>query len=338
MNKVVIIAEAGVNHNGDIELAKKLIDVAAEAGVDYVKFQTFKASNLVSKSAKKANYQITNSKNDDSQFQMLKKLELSEADHHALINYCRLKNIQFLSTAFDLESLDLLVNLGINLFKIPSGEITNYPLLKRVGQLKKSVILSTGMCTMSDIQQAIDVLEEFGTKRDYITILHCNTEYPTPMKDVNLLSMNTIQKEFKTNIGYSDHTLGVEVPIAAVALGAKVIEKHFTLDKNMEGPDHAASLEPAELIQMTKCIRNLELALGSATKQPSDSEQKNIVIARKSIHLAVDLKKGHVLQEIDLIMKRPGDGVSPMQMRMVLGKKLKRDLNADSKLSLEDIE
>lgn len=338
MSKTLIIAEAGVNHNGDINIAKKLIDVAAQAGVDYLKFQTFKAANLVSQSAKKADYQIKNTQDNASQYQMLKKLELSESDHQLLIDYCKTKNVSFLSTAFDLDSLNLLIKLGIQLFKIPSGEITNYPLLKRIGQLNTSVIISTGMCTMQEIKDAIDVLEKYGTKRDNITVLHCNTEYPTPMKDVNLLAMNSIQKEFGVKVGYSDHTLGIEVPIAAVALGASVIEKHFTMDRNMAGPDHAASLEPHELIAMVKGIRNVESALGSAVKQPSTSEIKNISIARKSIHLASDLKAGQILTENDLIMKRPGDGISPMQMMQVIGKKIKKDLSADSKLNWSDIE
>ena len=338
MSKVLIIAEAGVNHNGDIALAKKLIDVAAEAGVDYVKFQTFKASNLVSQSAKKAAYQIKNTQDNDSQYQMLKKLELSESDHKVLIEHCKLKKVNFLSTAFDPDSLNLLIDLGIDLFKIPSGEITNYPLLKRIGGLNKMVIISTGMCSMTEINDAIKVVEEFGTKRENITVLHCNTEYPTPMQDVHLLAMNAIRNEFKVKVGYSDHTLGIEVPIAAVALGATVIEKHFTLDRNMVGPDHAASLEPDELIQMVKSIRNIELALGSAVKQASASELKNINIARKSIHLAADLKAGHIIAETDLVMKRPGDGISPMQMKHVVGKCIKRDLQADSKLNLNDIE
>jgi len=338
MSKVLIIAEAGVNHNGDIALAKKLIDVAAEAGVDYVKFQTFKASNLVSQSAKKADYQLRNTQDNDSQYQMLKKLELSESDHQLLIQHCKEKKVEFLSTAFDSESLDLLIGLGIKLFKIPSGEITNYPLLKKIGGLNKQVIISTGMCSMAEIKDAINVLEEFGTKREHITVLHCNTEYPTPMQDVHLLAMNAIKKEFNVQVGYSDHTLGIEVPIAAVALGATVIEKHFTLDRKMVGPDHAASLEPNELIQMVKSIRNIELALGSAVKQASESELKNISIARKSIHLAADLKTGHVITETDLVMKRPGDGISPMQMKQVIGKKIKKDLEADSKLNLNDIE
>ena len=338
MKPVLIIAEAGVNHNGSIQLAKQLIDVAASSGVDIVKFQTFKTENLVSKDAKMAEYQVSNTKREDSQFNMLKKLELSLDDHHTLIDYCRNKNIAFLSTAFDLESLDQLADLGITLFKIPSGEITNYPFLKKVGQKKQKVILSTGMSTTDEIGDAINVLINEGTKLNDITVLHCNTEYPTPMQDVNLLAMNAIGKEFNVKVGYSDHTPGIEVAIAAVALGAEVIEKHFTLDKNMEGPDHKASLNPEELRQLVTSIRNIEKALGSDVKLPSPSEFKNKNIARKSIHVATFLQKGHVIGENDLVMKRPGDGISPMKIGQVLGKKVKHDLEGDSKLKMEDLE
>ena len=262
MNKVLIIAEAGVNHNGSMENALKLIDAAVEAGVDYVKFQTFKAEKLVSKNAKKADYQIENTQNsNETQFEMLKKLELSHKDHSKLIAYCNEKNIHFFSTAFDLDSLEYLKEIGLDLVKIPSGEITNLPYLRRAAQLFKKVILSTGMCTMEDINAAINVFTQEGILKEDITILHCNTEYPTPMNDVNLKAMISIQQEFGTKIGYSDHTLGIEVPIAAVALGASVIEKHFTLDNTMEGPDHAASLEPNQLKEMVKAIRNIEQAI-----------------------------------------------------------------------------
>jgi len=338
MKSVLIIAEAGVNHNGSIQLAKQLIDVAANSGVDIVKFQTFKTENLVSKDAKMAEYQVSNTKKEDSQFNMLKKLELSLDDHHTLIDYCKKKNIAFLSTAFDLESLDQLADLGITLFKIPSGEITNYPFLKKVGQKKQKVILSTGMSTTEEIRDAINVLINEGTKLNDITVLHCNTEYPTPMQDVNLLAMNTIGKEFNVKVGYSDHTPGIEVAIAAVALGAEVIEKHFTLDKNMEGPDHKASLNPEELRQLVTSIRNIQKALGSDMKVPSPSEFKNKNIARKSIHAAAYLLKGHVIGENDLVMKRPGDGISPMKIDQVLGKRVKRDIEGDSKLKMEDLE
>lgn len=338
MKPVLIIAEAGVNHNGSIQLAKQLIDVAASSGVDIVKFQTFKTENLVSKDARMAEYQVSNTKREDSQFNMLKKLELSLDDHHTLIDYCKKKNIAFLSTAFDLESLDQLAGLGITLFKIPSGEITNYPFLKKVGQKKQKVILSTGMSTTEEIRDAINVLINEGTKLNDITVLHCNTEYPTPMQDVNLLAMNTIGKEFNVKVGYSDHTPGIEVAIAAVALGAEIIEKHFTLDKNMEGPDHKASLDPEELRQLVTSIRNIEKALGSDTKVPSPSEFKNKNIARKSIHVAASLQKGHIIGEEDLVMKRPGDGISPMKIGQVLGKRVKRALEGDSKLKMEDLE
>ncbi|MCO4293110.1 N-acetylneuraminate synthase [Solitalea sp. MAHUQ-68] len=338
-NKVLIIAEAGVNHNGDINLAKKLIDVASDAGVDYVKFQTFKAEKLVSKSAKKAEYQERNiGDGDDSQFNMLKSLELDEATHHELIDYCNQKGIRFLSTAFDLESVDLLNKLGIDLYKVPSGEITNYPYLKKIGSMGNPVIVSTGMADMKEIADALNALKEAGTSQEQITVLHCNTEYPTPMPDVNLLAMKSIQQEFGIKVGYSDHTLGIEVPIAAVALGAICIEKHFTLDRNMEGPDHKASLEPNELKSMVTAIRNIEAALGNGVKHASVSEMKNKDVARKSIHLAKDLSIGHILAEVDLIMKRPGNGISPMELPNIIGLKIKRNLEEDSMLNWEDLE
>jgi N,N'-diacetyllegionaminate synthase len=340
VNKVLIIAEAGVNHNGDINLAKKLIDAAADAGVDYVKFQTFKTEKLVSRQAQKAVYQQQNMQDDtnNSQFDMLKKLELSEEDHHTLVAYCKQKNIRFLSTAFDEESIDLLEKLGIDLYKIPSGEITNLPYLQKIASLKKPVIISTGMATLDEIKEAVYALFEAGADRKRIVVLHCNTEYPTPFVDVNLNAMFSIRKELGVPVGYSDHTSGIEVPIAAVALGATVIEKHFTLDKNMEGPDHKASLEPHELKAMVTSIRNIELALGSELKVPTPSELKNKAIARKSIHLSNALKAGHILSTGDLEMKRPGDGISPMKMNTVIGKKLKSDLPAEHKLSADDFE
>ncbi|WP_295234468.1 N-acetylneuraminate synthase [Sediminibacterium sp.] len=330
--RTLIIAEAGVNHNGSIDIAKKLVDAAAEAGVDFVKFQTFKAENLVSKIAPKAEYQKKNSEFDGNQYEMLKKLELSLDDHHILIDYCKLKNVAFFSTGFDLESLDLLYELGLRLFKIPSGEITNLPYLRKVAKLAEKVIISTGMCTMDDIEKAILVFLNKGFSKDDIVVLHCNTEYPTPMVDVNLNSMKSISNKFNVSIGYSDHTLGIEVPIAAVALGAVVIEKHFTLDRLMNGPDHAASLEPIELIKMVSSIRNIEKALGNSEKKPSNSEIKNISIARKSIHLAKDLKLDHIIVESDLQMLRPGDGISPMEMDNIIGKKIAFDLPAGTKL------
>jgi N,N'-diacetyllegionaminate synthase len=339
MSKVLIIAEAGVNHNGIMENAKKLVDAAADAGVDIVKFQSFKAEKIVSKAAAKANYQKQTTSKAESQFEMLKKLELSEKDHDELIAYCKQKNIEFLSTPFDEESIELLKTKGINIGKIPSGEITNLPYLQAMSKAFPQIILSTGMANMQEIKEAMQILLNAETKKENITILHCNTEYPTPMQDVNLRAMNTIAKELDIAIGYSDHTLGIEVPIAAVALGATVIEKHFTLDRNMEGPDHRASLEPSELKAMVAAIRNIEQAIsGSGVKEPSASESKNIAIARKSIHLLKQLPAGHVLSENDLIMKRPGDGISPLQMDMVIGKKLMKDMAADQKLLLTDLE
>jgi N,N'-diacetyllegionaminate synthase len=339
MNKVLIIAEAGVNHNGDLSLAKQLIDAAAEAGADYVKFQTFKTENLVSVTAKQAEYQKANigDSENDSQFKMLKKLELTHSHHEELISHCASRKIKFLSTAFDMESIDLLVKLGIDLYKVPSGEITNLPYLRKIGSLNKPVILSTGMCVMQEVKAAVKVLEDAGTKQEDITILHCTTDYPTAMKDVNLRAMLSLQKETGCRVGYSDHTLGIEVPVAAVAMGAEVIEKHFTLDRNLKGPDHKASLEPSELKEMIRSIRNVEVALGSGTKGPSEAERKNMLVARKSVHLASSLKAGHVIAEKDLAMKRPGDGISPMELEKVIGKKLLHDLNAEHKLSWSDL-
>lgn len=338
MKKVLIIAEAGVNHNGSIETAKKLIDAAVDAGVDYVKFQTFKAEKLVSKSAKKANYQIDNTLDrDESQYEMIKKLELDRDTHEQLMSYCIERGIKFLSTAFDLDSIELLDELGIDLFKIPSGEITNLPYLIKIATKDKPVILSTGMCNLSDIEVALKVLEENGKRKESLTVLHCNTEYPTPMADVNLKAMNTISDAFKVSIGYSDHTLGIEIPIAAVARGAVCIEKHFTLDRNMDGPDHRASLEPAELKAMTQAIRNIEVALGNGIKQASASEQKNILLARKSIHTSKKILKGAILQEDDLVMKRPGHGISPMDIHHVLGRIAKTDLMSDTLITFQDL-
>ncbi|QLC67464.1 N-acetylneuraminate synthase [Flavobacterium sp. LPB0248] len=340
MSKVIIIAEAGVNHNGDIQIAKKLIDAAVEAGVDYVKFQTFKADNLVSKSAKKATYQTVNiNDGDDSQYTMLKNLELSHEDHLELMSYCSERNINFFSTAFDVEGVKYLNDLGLTFFKIPSGEITNYPYLKAVALCKKPVIMSTGMCSEKDIENALEVLVKFGLAKEMVSILHCNTEYPTPMKDVNLKAMLSIKEKFQTQVGYSDHTLGIEVPVAAVALGAQIIEKHFTLDKTLPGPDHVASLEPHELKDMVLAIRNIELATsGDGEKVPSESETKNIAIARKSIHLNKNLKKGHILTDNDLISLRPGDGISPMEWEKIIGKKLIQDKIEFDKLSFSDIQ
>lgn len=328
MTKTLIIAEAGVNHNGDINLAKQLIDIASEAQVDYVKFQTFKTENLVNKVAKKADYQKTNTGNNDSQFQMLKKLELSQENHHVLIEYCKGKNVKFLSTAFDFESIDFLKN-KLDFYKIPSGEITNLPYLEKVAQLNLPIVMSTGMASLDEVKAAFDVLNKNGITKENITILHCNTEYPTPMNDVNLNAMLTIGKELNVKFGYSDHTLGIEVPIAAVALGAVVIEKHFTIDRSMEGPDHKASLEPNELKVMVSSIRNIEKALGSGIKVPSESEKKNITIARKSITALTPIKKGEVFTEQNITVKRPGTGISPMKWYELIGTKALNDYNSD---------
>lgn len=339
MSHVIIIAEAGVNHNGSLDMAMQLIDAAAEAGVDYVKFQTFKADKLVSRDAGMADYQKTNTGTDESQYEMLRKLELSAEHHEVLIAYCKKKQVEFLSTAFDLDSIDLLVSMGITLGKVPSGEITNKPYLEKMARSFERIILSTGMCTMEEITDAIGVMEANGKRRDEITVLHCNTEYPTPMQDVNLKAMHHIASVCGTAIGYSDHTLGIEVPIAAVALGATLIEKHFTLDCTLPGPDHRASLEPAALKAMVSGIRNIELALsGDGFKKPSASEAKNMAIARKSIHLAQDCATGHVLRASDLMMMRPGDGISPMRMDDVIGKTLKHACKANHKLSSEDFQ
>ena len=337
-NKVLIIAEAGVNHNGSYENAKKLILAGAEAGVDYVKFQTFKASNLVSKDAEKADYQKRNTNDESlSQFEMLKKLEMPEKWHYDLKKYAESLNVKFLSTGFDEESIDFLESIYIDLFKIPSGEITNKPFLEHISKKKKPIIISTGMADLKEVRAAIEVLQKNGTRKSSITILHCNTEYPTPMTDVNLKAMLTLKDVFDVNIGYSDHTLGIEVPIAAVALGAKVIEKHFTLDKNMDGPDHKASLDPLELKQMVRAIRNIEKAIsGNGIKEPSVSELKNIQIARKSIHTNKPLLKGELLKREDIIMIRPGDGISPMDMDSYINKKLAKDLPAGSKICKTD--
>jgi len=331
---VFIIAEAGVNHNGSLEFAKKLVDAAVEAGADAVKFQTFKAENLVSKEAKKAEYQVKNTGNNESQYDMLKKLELGFDEFIELKRYCDEKGIMFLSTPFDFESIEFLDKLGLEIFKIPSGEITNYPYLREIAKLKKRVILSTGMANLCEIEQAVDVIEKYGTNRENIIILHANTEYPTPMEDVNLKAMLTIKEAFKVNVGYSDHTLGIEVPVAAVAMGAVVIEKHFTLDKNMEGPDHKASLEPDELKAMVKAIRNIETALGNGIKKPSKSESKNIEIARKVIVAKKDIKKGEKFSEENLTVKRAGKGVSPMKWEEIIGKVANRNFKEDEKIEL----
>ena len=328
-SKVFIIAEAGVNHNGSLDLAKKLIDVASESGADAVKFQTFKAEKLVSKNAQKADYQKQTTNKTESQFDMIKKLELDMDTHKELIAYCETKNIMFLSTPFDHDSIELLNDLGLEIFKIPSGEITNLPYLRHIGKLNKKVILSTGMADIGEIEDALDILINTGTKKENITILHANTMYPTPMEDVNLKAMVTIGNTFDIAYGYSDHTLGIEVDIAAVALGACCVEKHFTLDKMMEGPDHKASLEPHELKSMIKAIRNIELALGSCVKKPSKSEIPNMQIARKSIVAKKDIKKGDKLSEENITIKRPGNGINPMRWDEVVGTIAAKDYKED---------
>ena len=337
MKHTIIIAEAGVNHNGSIELAKQLVDKAVDAGVDYIKFQTLKASKLVTKAAKQAEYQQKNiGKGGDSQYQMLKKLELSPTDHHVLISYCKEKGIKFFSTAFDFDSIEYLHSLHLGLWKIPSGEVTNYPFLKRVAAYNEKTILSTGMCDMDDVRAAVEALYKNGLYKENLILLHCNTEYPTPFEDVNLRAMLALEDEFKVQVGYSDHTKGIEVPIAAVALGATVIEKHFTLDRNMEGPDHKASLEPDELKAMVKAIRNIEKAVGGdGTKHVSKSERKNIAIARKSIVAACDIKAGEVFTEKNLTVKRPGTGISPMRWEEVLGQRAIRNFAEDEIIEVE---
>ena len=335
----VIIAEAGVNHNGDLVKALDLIDAAAAAGVDFVKFQTFKAETIVNPSAQKADYQIKNmSGESNTQFEMLKKLEMGLDWYAVLIQRCQEKGVKFLSTGFDSDSIDFLESLEIPFYKIPSGEITNKPYLQHIARKGKDIILSTGMSTISEIRAAIAVIETEGISRDRITVLHCNTEYPTPMKDVNLLAMNHIARELGVKVGYSDHTLGIEVPIAAVALGACVIEKHFTLDRNLPGPDHAASLEPDELRAMVVAIRNIEQAIsGSGIKEPSESEMKNIAVARKSLHTVGKLKAGTILKAEHVCALRPGNGISPMGIDEVIGKTLLIDVSAQYLLKQEDL-
>lgn len=334
IKKVFIIAEAGVNHNGDIGLAKKLIDEAAKSGADAAKFQTFKAEKLVSKGAQKAEYQKQTTDKSESQFEMIKKLELDIDNHKELISYCIYKNIMFLSTPFDHDSIDLLNNLGLEIFKIPSGEITNLPYLRHLGKLNKKVILSTGMSDMGEIEDALDILIESGTKKENITVLHATTDYPTPMEDVNLKAMVTIGKTFKIEYGYSDHTEGIEIPIAAAAMGASVIEKHFTLDKTMEGPDHKASLEPHELQEMVKAIRNIESALGDGIKKPSLSELKNKEIARKSIVASRFIMQGELFSSDNITIKRPGNGLSPMKWDTVIGREAVKNFEADELIIL----
>ena len=334
--KVYIIAEAGVNHNGDLSIAEKLIDTAVEAGVDAIKFQTFKVERLVCVNAKKANYQVVTTKANETQYEMLKKLELDKFSHKQLINYCKIKKIEFLSAPFDIESVKLLIELGLTTFKIPSGEMTNLPYLRAIGRLNRKVIMSTGMADLEEIKIAYKILLNSGTVHDNITILHANTEYPTPYKDVNLRAMKTIAQELNVKVGYSDHSLGIEVPIAAVAMGASVIEKHFTLDKNMSGPDHKASLEPNELKAMVKAIRNIEKAMGNGIKKPSKSETKNIPIARKSIVAAKKIVIGECFTEDNITTKRPGTGISPMKWDEVIGSKATRVYGPDDLIESTD--
>ena len=331
---IIIIAEAGVNHNGSLSLAKKLIDVAADAGADLVKFQTFSADRLATRQAKKANYQSLTTGDVESQHQMLSRLELSTSMHNELIAYCATRNIGFFSTGFDIESVNFLMSLGIKYFKIPSGEITNLPYLRHIGQFSKSVIISTGMATLGDIEAAIDVLEQAGTPRSLITVLHCTTEYPTPMDEVNLSAMQSIRAAFGVATGYSDHTAGIEVSIAAAALGATVIEKHFTLDKNLPGPDHKASLEPDELKAMVNAIRNIEIALGDGIKRLTPSEALNKPVARKSLVASKAIKAGEVFSVENITTKRPGIGISPMNWDTVIGSKAVRDFMTDELIEL----
>lgn len=331
---VLIIAEAGVNHNGDLKTAKKLIDVAADAGADLVKFQTFKADRLATRQAKKAKYQSDATCDSQDQYEMLSSLELTEKKHHELIKHCDRRSIGFFSTAFDIESVDFLASLGMDYFKIPSGEITNLPLLRHIGRFKKQIILSTGMSTLGDIEAAIDVIEQAGTERSTITALHCTTEYPAPISEVNLRAMKSIKSALGVSVGYSDHTLGIEVAIAAVAMGAEVIEKHFTLDKDMPGPDHKASLDPNELKCMVQAIRNIELAVGDGVKRISMSEAKNIEMSRKSIVARKPIKVGDTFTIENITTKRPGTGISPMSWDTVLGSKSTRNFSIDEMIEL----
>lgn len=325
----LVIAEAGVNHNGDIEMAKQLIDAAAEAGADLVKFQTFRADRLVTTSARKAAYQMATTAADESQHEMIRRLELTEAMHDELIAHCRHRKIEFFSTAFDLQSLDYLMGLGMGRIKVPSGEITNLPYLRKVGWFGKEVVLSTGMSNLGEIEAAIDVMEKAGTSRERIVVLHCNTEYPVPMAEVNLRAMRSIGEAFGVKVGFSDHTEGIEIAIAAVALGATVIEKHFTLDRNLPGPDHRASIEPGELGRMIRSIRNVELAMGDGVKRPSVSELKNITLSRKSLVASRPIAAGERFTPENMAVKRPGTGMSPMLWDAVVGQEARKPYSVD---------
>jgi N,N'-diacetyllegionaminate synthase len=330
----LIIAEAGVNHNGDMKIAKRLIDVAADSGADIVKFQTFSAERLATQDTPKADYQNQTTDQAESQFEMLKRLELSTEMHEVLIAHCQKRNIGFFSAGFDIQSINYLVSLGAERFKIPSGEITNLPYLRHVGGFGKPVILSTGMATLGEIEASLEVLETAGIPRMQITVLHCSTEYPTPMQDVNLRAMCSIRDALGVAVGYSDHTAGIEVPIAAVALGATVIEKHFTLDRDLPGPDHKASLEPNEFAAMVRAIRNIEHALGDSIKRPSPSEAKNKPIARKSLVAAKQLRAGERFTPENVTAKRPGTGISPMRWDEVMGRVAARDFEVDELITL----
>jgi N,N'-diacetyllegionaminate synthase len=337
MEPVYIIAEAGVNHNGSLETALKMVEVAAHAGASAIKFQTFNADKMVNKFAQKAIYQKETTNKDETQHDMLRKLELSRDDHVKLMHHAAINRIQFLSSPFDMESIDLLLSLGLKIFKVPSGEITNMPYLRRIGGMDKKIILSTGMSTLAEVEAALNILIEEGTQKENIIILHATTEYPAPFDEVNLKAMVTLKDKLGITTGYSDHTTGITIPIAAVALGASAVEKHFTLDRSMKGPDHKASLEPAELKEMIVAIRNTEKALGDGIKKPTPSEVPNIRVVRKSIHYVTDLRAGHVLTEGDLVMKRPGDGISPMIMDKLILRVLTRDVFADTKATWEDL-
>jgi N,N'-diacetyllegionaminate synthase len=334
--KTLIIAEAGVNHNGDINIARALIDAAADAGADIVKFQTFKADRLVTESARKAAYQMATTSAKETQYQMLRRLELTEAMHEELMLYAKQRSIEFFSTAFDIESLNYLMKLGMSRTKIPSGEITNLPYLRHIGGFGRDVILSTGMSTLDEVRDALTVLENSGTPRAQITVLHCNTEYPVPMQEVNLRAMLTIRDELGVSIGFSDHTEGIEVSIAAVALGATVIEKHLTLDRSLPGPDHRASIEPDQFAQMVHSIRNIEQALGDGVKQPGASESHNRLVARKSLVAARPIAKGEIFTAVNIDVKRPGTGISPMRIDEILGQKAIRDFAADELIELDE--
>jgi len=335
--KVLIIAEAGVNHNGVLANAKNLIRAAADAGADYVKFQTFKAEKLVTKGAELADYQLKSVNQENSQFNMLQKLEIPAEWYDELINYSRSLGVGFLSTGFDIDSVDLLERFDPPFYKIPSGEITNKPYLEHIASKGKPIILSTGMAELEEIREALAVIKNKGVQTENITVLHCNTQYPTPMDDVNLKAMEHIREEFNVDVGYSDHTLGIEIPVAAVALGARVIEKHFTLDKAWEGPDHKASLDPIELKKMVSAIRNIELAIsGTGKKVRTESESANLEAARKSIHWSKDITSGTIVQDGDFIMLRPGNGVSPMNMSDYIGRKLTKNVKEKSLMNSSD--